>query len=316
MISLLIISFIIGINAFNKFNELCQTYHQEEFTPLFNQFKKEYKKDCPNGMYYGFNGTDVICMKCVKGNYIKNNYLCCSCGNGAISTEDNFKTCQECPQKYGANKDNTECIKCPKGTYSNSVGSGCISCGKGKYTNYEGSTSCLNCPKGEGVNSIGDGCEKCPIGTYSPYEGSGCIKCHNGSISTTIGSTECIKCPVGYGANKERTKCELCTMGLVSEKEGDGCHLCKNNGTATVSDGATECLTCPRGSCFDSYFWYSFDEEGNPYWDDKGISSSIACVNCFRGYYGPGVGEGCLPCPKGTISSVYAAPKCTNCTKG
>ena len=39
--------------------------------------------------YYGSNGTNILCMKCSKGNYIRNEYICCSCGIGAISTEDN-----------------------------------------------------------------------------------------------------------------------------------------------------------------------------------------------------------------------------------
>ena len=60
-------------------------------------------------MYYGWNVTNIICMKCVKGNYIRNDYICCSCGNGSISTEDNSKQCQECPQKYGANEDTVVC---------------------------------------------------------------------------------------------------------------------------------------------------------------------------------------------------------------
>ena len=126
--------FIIEVNAFDQFEELCQIYEQDEFEEHFVQFQKEYKKKCPNGMYYGFNGSDIICMKCSKGYYIRNEYICCSCGNGAISTEDNSKTCQECPQKHGANKDKTKCELCPFGTYSPSVGSGCISCGNGKYT--------------------------------------------------------------------------------------------------------------------------------------------------------------------------------------
>ena len=41
MCFILIILFSIQINAFDQFNELCELYYQEEFTPLFNQFKKE-----------------------------------------------------------------------------------------------------------------------------------------------------------------------------------------------------------------------------------------------------------------------------------
>ena len=55
-----------------QFTELCQTYHQEDFAPLFNQFKTEYPKQCPNNLFYGSNGTNIICMKCIKGNYIRN----------------------------------------------------------------------------------------------------------------------------------------------------------------------------------------------------------------------------------------------------
>ena len=47
----LLIIFIVQTNAQSvsklkekEFTELCQTYHQEEFVPLFNKFKKDYKK--------------------------------------------------------------------------------------------------------------------------------------------------------------------------------------------------------------------------------------------------------------------------------
>ena len=72
-------------------------------------------------------------MKCTKGKYIRNEYICCLCGNGTISTEDNSDKCIDCPQRYGPNEDHTECIKCPYGTYSPAEGSGCLDCGIGKY---------------------------------------------------------------------------------------------------------------------------------------------------------------------------------------
>ena len=76
------------------------------------------------------------------------------------------------------------------------------------------------------------------------------------------------------------------------------------------------CGYCPYGSYFDPWYWYSFDEEGNMYWDDKGYFPSMTCVTCYMGYYGPTDGMGCLPCPKGSISTTLGATQCTNCTKG
>ena len=126
---IILLFFLIQINAeftINQFNELCSTKHPDEFAKQLIEFKNNYKKSCPNNMFYGSNGTHLICMKCVKGYYIRDDYICCNCGIGAISTEDNSYECEECEQKYGANKDNTKCVICPVGTYSPSKGSGCI----------------------------------------------------------------------------------------------------------------------------------------------------------------------------------------------
>ena len=105
---------------------------------------------------YGYT-LSKDCVKCTKGNYIREEYICCNCGIGSISTEDNAKECQECEQKYGANEDNTKCIKCSYGTYSTSKGSGCIQCKEYQYTLTKGSTYCLDCPKGQTRNETGNG---------------------------------------------------------------------------------------------------------------------------------------------------------------
>ena len=305
-------------NKWNKdqFDQLCSTKHPDDFAALINNFKEIYVEPCLNGTYYGWNGKNIVCMNCVKGNYIRDDYICCNCGIGAISTEDNSKQCTECPQKYGANEDNTKCVICPLGTYSNSKGSGCISCGIGKYTKHEGSTYCVECPIGQGVNSQGNGCEKCGLGYYSPSIGSGCLKCHNGSISTTIGSTECQPCPVGQGANKERTKCEKCLIGMYAPEEGSGCNFCPSSSGFGNSVGSTECQDCAARRFFLIDPWFSLDEEGNYYWDDKGKYSYIFCSQCLKGTYGPGEGMGCPKCTKGSIAQIVGTAVCTNCTKG
>ena len=80
-IILILITFIFQIQAeysINQFNELCSTKHPDQFEEKFNQFKNEYKKSCPTFYYYGSNGTNILCMKCIKGNYIRNDYICCN----------------------------------------------------------------------------------------------------------------------------------------------------------------------------------------------------------------------------------------------
>ena len=170
----------------NQFNQLCNIKNEIEFEKELNQFQKEYSTQCGSGYYYGVNNDGVVdCYQCTKGFYIRNQYICCECSNGSISTQDNAEKCELCPQKYGANKNHTECELCPIGTYSNAEGSGCISCGIGKYTIHEGSSYCIDCPIGYGVNKEGNGCEICKPGYYSDKDGSGCIKCNLSSISTT-----------------------------------------------------------------------------------------------------------------------------------
>ena len=122
---------------YEKFNQICETIEEDEFGEKLTVFKKDYGKSCPAGLFYGWNGERISCMKCTAGFYIRDEFICCSCGSGAISQEDNVRECQNCPIKYGPNKDNTRCELCPIGTYSIEEGKGCISCGIGKYTEYE-----------------------------------------------------------------------------------------------------------------------------------------------------------------------------------
>ena len=87
------------------------------FLYLLETFKSVMKETCSSGMYFDYNTTNEIYSSFTIWNYIRNDYICCNCGIGSISTEDNSKECQECEQKYGANEDNTKCELCPFRTY-------------------------------------------------------------------------------------------------------------------------------------------------------------------------------------------------------
>ena len=158
-----------------EFTSMCQIIDEINFEEELMNFKSEYNKKCSSGTYYGVNDDGVIdCYKCTKGHYIRNQYVCCECNKGSISTSDNSLECELCPQKQGPNKDHTACEDCPIGTYSNAEGSGCLSCGSGAYSANKGSSYCVDCPAGYGANSDGSDCQPCPIGYEAPEIGSGC----------------------------------------------------------------------------------------------------------------------------------------------
>eukprot|EP00937_MAST-01D_sp_MAST-1D-sp2_P002802 g2802.t1 len=238
------------------------------------------ERKCKPGKYMDNNAKDG-CLPCPMGAFSNqwNTVSCEPCGFGTVMPGTGAKECLRCdPGQYVAKKGQTQCVACNAcqgGEVSTSGGSSaanceCTACKAGRYT-VAGYNKCFACPKGR----------------FQPSErGRTCLTCAAGEFQPASGKATCFDCPVGkttatYG---DRTA-EACTTTASGLKCEAGRHI-----FYSAEHVALYCVNCRKGQYGEAR---------------KDFKYGGVCHQCAAGRYQPFEGRTtCLPCPRGTASSV------------
>mmetsp|Transcript_13357 Transcript_13357/g.20137 ORF Transcript_13357/g.20137 Transcript_13357/m.20137 type:complete len:4168 (+) Transcript_13357:169-12672(+) len=144
-----------------------------------------------------------------------------------------------------------------------------------------------------------------------------CVKNDTCECEEGFSDPYCLLCPKGTEIDNSIRLCKACPEGSYNEEVGGKCKLCPPH-SYTDSFGLTECIPCPAGTAHipprtgeTSSFHCSRCGVG----EYSGVAGS--CHKCPAGTYitkQDGRLEDCLPCPKGTFSSVVGAISNSTCS--
>jgi hypothetical protein len=304
----------------------------------------------------GSHSTRGMCVDCDYGFYSSSPQLtaCISCGDNSNTTSTGSTSLANCMCKSGFYRDYSQvatgqCISCPTGSNRNftdisnfctcnpglgqlinDIRSPCDACEPGTYL-YGG--LCVPCPSTQILTgNDAASCQDCSAGTYR-FNATYCSSCLGGTFSLS-GATECSSCPAGKFSVDGATECSLCSIGTYNQQTGQSvCVAC--NDTSVASTGATVCTQCdlpfvPNAdksaciSCGDGY--YPSPDGCTPCAPGSfSVAGDVLCTLCDAGSYQPAsgqsydnltLGNGCLPCPDGFISTTNGATICTICQAG
>ncbi|XP_052071119.1 uncharacterized protein LOC127709553 [Mytilus californianus] len=267
---------------------------------------------CPPGQE---RHPDGFCFDCGIGFYKhnKDNYFmpCTACPDdyttlGAKSISMSQCTMRKCMPGSMRKADNTGCLPCPRGTYQDlPYQTTCKQCPEYSFSRREGAFSITQC---ESYCDLGyekdsnNHCTPCGIGYYKNNDFDKFVKCTPcpvDRITTSIGATSISQCTQGNcspGYKIVRTGCQICPIGTYqSLKWQDECIPCPLH-KSTVSAGSTDYSDCIF-SC------------------DPGYEDTFGgCVKCQIGYYkSEKKASSCTKCPKGKITSDFAATSFLDC---
>lgn len=208
-----------------------------------------------------------------------------------IDTEDQCRTCDECPAgKYKDKPGGSACLDCPIAFYANTTGqTTCAACGANMTTDASGADSAELCI--------------CLTGFYHNHTNATpdtheCFRCDPGYYSEALNQHVCTKCPAGQHNNHSdhfdnSTYCTQCPANTYSFEGAVDCNPCVH---ATSPAGSTALANC---SCDPGY----------------AAQPSGYCSACAAGTYKEEPGStSCTKCPAGTTSNLTASTSIENCT--
>ncbi|ELP84798.1 protein serine/threonine kinase, putative [Entamoeba invadens IP1] len=266
-----------------------------------------------------------VCVLCLDGYVLDNNYNCIKSGKCEIGTTSN---CYKCVDLYI--KENTSCVYNNKCIYGD--GNVCVKCESGESdSNCEncGDTQCLNCNNnncklcqaGSVINDTGK-CEEekngksygistiyCNSGFYT--ENSKCENCFTKHENSVLCNYEySIKCDKNFILT-ENGNCitKICKVNETNEGNGncvipiDNClHIVKN-----------KCVECGNGFVLNEQFMCEKNENLYPIKNCEQNGKS-GCKRCDLGYF---VSSGiCMKCSENCTSCIETSTKCLSCENG
>ncbi|CAL1527991.1 unnamed protein product [Lymnaea stagnalis] len=295
---------------------------------------------CPIGEYQPLSGQ-TSCKLCSAGSSTQ-----------SVGTADQSQCYPKCSPGQYFDTANKTCKNCSRGFYQPSSGQFyCLSCSADKTTKYTGTvleTDCSNdCPPGQEIGTSNN-CTPCAIGFYRGENDNVCQRCPNAFVTQNMSSTSINDCNVadnGPGTYRDPSNPRLirdCEIGFYQELRWQySCISCGDNSSyrteTTRSMFNSDCkFYCQAGSQKKSgenaceLCRLGFYRNGSLYFDQcdscpslfyttrPGATSEANCTlyRCSQGQQPNSLGNGCVPCPKGTYQPNPDQPSCLPCMSG
>lgn len=301
-------------------------------------------KICPSG-YISPDLGGTYCKACDPGYYqpALGARQCLGCLPGTTNPSSGQSACAPCTpgtyQAYHASPDPV-CTLCPAGTFSNATGLsnilGCALCPWGYVSASPGRTdnsTCEACAQGTAGNSLRTACTACTTGTVcpaaygSPIVCPSTVLCDGVRATSTAGYVAIVRDRgVTYVEGTATTGAQWMsstTVSLVRCPKGSLCSKGGEDKALVFAPGNKTMMillgngTVLRVDTLEASLLYSFVvgfgvHDCEPGWTLIGDT----CAGCSPGTYWLNSFDNCLPCQRGTFSTMVASSACTKCQEG